>query len=138
MMHKGEFHMKVLDSDFLIAVLRKEPEAKAKIEELMTSEEIIATTIFNAQEVLFGALLSHDPQNYPKTQRLLGAMNILDYNIEGVHRALDVQLHLHKKGARIGIFDEMIAGICLANSAILVTRNIEHFSRVSGLKIEKW
>jgi predicted nucleic acid-binding protein len=31
--------------------------------------------------------------------------------------------------------DYLIAGVCLANGGVLLTRNTDHFKRVSGLKI---
>jgi predicted nucleic acid-binding protein len=130
--------MKVLDTDFLIAVLRKAPEVKAKLDDLSVSDEPVVTTIFNAQEILFGALLSRDQQNYPRTQRFLSTMNILDYNLECAHHALEIKIALQKKGTSIGTFDELIAGICLAHGATLVTRNLKHFKQVLGLEIESW
>ena len=45
---------------------------------------------------------------------------------------------LREKGASIGVIDEMIAGMCKALNSTLVTRNVKHFSRISGLKIEVW
>jgi tRNA(fMet)-specific endonuclease VapC len=39
---------------------------------------------------------------------------------------------------RIGRVDLLIASICLANKATLVTRNVEHFRKVPGLPIENW
>jgi tRNA(fMet)-specific endonuclease VapC len=45
---------------------------------------------------------------------------------------------LTAKGRRIGDFDEMIAAHALALGATLITDNVRHFSRVSGLKIENW
>ena len=41
-------------------------------------------------------------------------------------------------GQRIGDFDEMIAAHALALGATLVTDNVRHFSRVSGLRMENW
>jgi predicted nucleic acid-binding protein len=38
----------------------------------------------------------------------------------------------------IGTFDTMIAAHASATSTIIVTNNVEHFSRVSGLRLENW
>jgi tRNA(fMet)-specific endonuclease VapC len=34
--------------------------------------------------------------------------------------------------------DVLLAGIAVANDAVLVTRNLKHFSRTEGLKLESW
>ena len=130
--------MKVLDSDFIIALLRKNPAVRRKLVELGATEEVIATTIFNAQEVLFGALRSKSKRNVGITRRLLHSLHVLDYDLEGMHHAVEIIRFLTEKGKRIGFFDEMVAGVCVAHSATLVTRNIKHFSRVPGLQIEQW
>ncbi|MBI4145891.1 type II toxin-antitoxin system VapC family toxin [Candidatus Woesearchaeota archaeon] len=130
--------MKVLDSDFLIALLRKDPDIPSKLRELLTSDEKVTTTIFNAHEVLFGARLTNHPRNIEKTQRLLNSLDTLTYDSEAMHHAVEIIALLQEKGERIGIFDELVSGICIANSATIVTRNVKHFSRVPGLKLEKW
>jgi tRNA(fMet)-specific endonuclease VapC len=41
-------------------------------------------------------------------------------------------------GTPIGAYDLQIAAIALANNLILVTHNVNEFSRVEGLQIEDW
>lgn len=130
--------MKVLDSDFLIAVLRKDAEVKNKLNHLSSSGEPIYTTIFDAQEVLFGALQSKNAKNIDATLKLLKSINIIAYDLEGMHHSVEITRFLEERGERIGIFDEMIAGICVAYNASLITRNIKHFSRIGILNIDKW
>jgi tRNA(fMet)-specific endonuclease VapC len=50
----------------------------------------------------------------------------------------ELRTALTAKGRRIGDFDEMIAAHALALGATLITDNIRHFSRVTGLKMENW
>lgn len=38
----------------------------------------------------------------------------------------------------IGPFDQLIAGIALANNMTLITRNTREFERVPGLRVEDW
>ncbi|ACB54642.1 putative virulence associated protein C (plasmid) [Crocosphaera subtropica ATCC 51142] len=45
---------------------------------------------------------------------------------------------LEAVGQPIGPYDLMIAAISLANNLILVTHNVDEFSRVEGLTIEDW
>ncbi|MEM2786197.1 MAG: type II toxin-antitoxin system VapC family toxin [Candidatus Nitrosotenuis sp.] len=54
--------MVCLDTDFLIAYLRNNSEAKTKLEELALREEPLYTTTINAFELYKGAALSHKSQ----------------------------------------------------------------------------
>jgi tRNA(fMet)-specific endonuclease VapC len=55
-----------------------------------------------------------------------------------VHFRSNPRAVLAAKGRRMGDFDEMIAAHALALGTTLVTGNVRHFSRVSGLKVENW
>jgi tRNA(fMet)-specific endonuclease VapC len=45
---------------------------------------------------------------------------------------------LERRGTRIEDFDAAIAAHALASDAALVTSNVEHMSRVPGLRVEDW
>ena len=45
---------------------------------------------------------------------------------------------LEKRGQGIGPMDTLIAAQALRLSAVVVTRNVREFSRVTGLKCENW
>ena len=45
---------------------------------------------------------------------------------------------LKKKGQLIDDFDLLIGSSAIANEMILVTRNVKHFNRISGINIENW
>ena len=129
--------MKILDSDILVGILRKNQDAIEKYEQ--KEKEEIATTIFNAQELLFGALISENvAANFNAAKELLDELDILIYDKKSMTESVKIQAYLEKTGKHIGIFDEMISGICTANNATIITRNVEHFSRVANLKIEEW
>ena len=49
--------------------------------------------------------------------------------------AAETRRTLESTGTPIGMADYLIAGICLARSAILLTRNRAHFDRVPGLSV---
>ncbi|MBI2971182.1 MAG: type II toxin-antitoxin system VapC family toxin [Candidatus Aenigmarchaeota archaeon] len=129
--------MKILDTDILVGVLRKNDEAIKKYEQIRDVE--ITTTIFNAQELLFGALISDNAyENFRAAKGLVNELGALKYDEKSMVESVRIQVYLEKTGRHIGLVDEMTAGICLAHNAPIVTRNTVHFSRVSGLKVEKW
>jgi len=45
---------------------------------------------------------------------------------------------LKKKGQLIDDFDLLIGSSAIANEMVLVTGNVKHFDRISGIKIENW
>ena len=128
--------MKVLDSDFIIAIFRKNPEVQQKLYELIEGNQKVCTTVLNAQEVLFGTL--SNKRNAQIADELFRDLVILKYGYEEMHQTLKIIEQLSKTGERIGVFDEMMAGICKAHDATLITRNIKHFERVPKLKVESW
>ena len=128
--------MKILDTDILVGVLRRNEDAIRKYEEI---EEDVFTTILNAQELLFGALISDNTDaNLRASKALLGEIRSLSYDESGMIESVKIQAFLEKKGRHIGLLDEMIAGICIANNATVITRNTVHYSKIPNLKVEKW
>lgn len=49
-----------------------------------------------------------------------------------------IATELARKGLPIGEFDTLIAVYALLPGLILVTNNMRHFERVSGLQVENW
>jgi tRNA(fMet)-specific endonuclease VapC len=66
---------------------------------------------------------------------LLEALPTLPFDLEAARHAADVRRVLEAQGRPIGMADYLIAGICLANGASLLTRNTAHFERVPGLAL---
>ncbi len=52
--------------------------------------------------------------------------------------AANIYVDLRKRGELIGEVDILISGIALRNNMGIVTRNTEHFGRISGLYVEDW
>ena len=50
----------------------------------------------------------------------------------------NVRVHLERTGLKIGDLDTIIAAHALALGAAMVTRNVDEFARVPGLKVENW
>ena len=123
--------MIVADTDVLIDALRGRAPAAERIElELETGG--LATTAISAFELRSGAK-SEDAA--AAIEALLAAMMILPFDERAAERAARARRDLESSGTPIGMADYMIAGICLAHSAILLTRNRRHFERVVGLAL---
>ncbi len=129
--------MKVLDSDLLVAILRGKNEALAFVDGF--SEGDAVTTSINSFELFRGAFKSENADaNLQKTSELLSSMGVLVLDGQSSRIAGEIYARLEKSGSPLEIQDCLVAAITISNNAVLVTRNHKHFSRVSGLKIEKW
>ena len=130
--------MKVVDSTFLICLLRNDPLTLSKAEEL-DREGGAATTVVNVYEVSYGVYraMSDPSKRMQAFKRLVSNLEVLDLDYEAAMTAAEVSGALDREGRGIDPFDSLIAGITLASGAeALVTRNASHFERVPGLKVE--
>jgi tRNA(fMet)-specific endonuclease VapC len=65
-------------------------------------------------------------------------MDVIPFDEKAAEAAARIRTTLEGSGAAIGPIDVQIAGIAVAQSAVLVTRNVREFSRVAGLSMENW
>jgi tRNA(fMet)-specific endonuclease VapC len=63
---------------------------------------------------------------------------VLPCTLQAADRCVNVAAHLQQTGKPIGEMNTQIAPHALALGLPLVTHNIRHFKRVSGLKLEDW
>jgi tRNA(fMet)-specific endonuclease VapC len=130
--------VKCLDSDFLIAVLRGNPEAKKKLEQLDV-EGRHSTTSMNSFELFYGAHRSREKgRNVEKVKNLLERLIVLPFDKETSERAGEGLAGLAAKGRAVDFRDAMIAAIATSNGLSVVSRNRDHFARFKGLEVEGW
>lgn len=128
-----------LDTDYLVALLRRSSEAVRKADEIDSSGAEVYTTAMNALELYLGAFRSKDvAKNVGEADGLLGSVAILDLTWESSRRSGEMLCELFEKGEPIDLRDAVISGIAIVNGCTLVTRNVGHFKRVVGLSIETW
>ncbi len=130
--------MACLDTDILVGLFRGDRKALEKIADLERAETL-STTPINAMELFKGAYRSKFWQdNVEQVQKLLNNLKLLEFNIESSKLAGQLIEKLRQEGKGVGDMDSIIAGLVIAHAEKLVTRNIRHFKRVPGLKVEKW
>jgi tRNA(fMet)-specific endonuclease VapC len=119
----------VLDSDIVIDYLRRRSltlaDALRRFQCALT-----AITVYELQ-----AVPSLTQTQADLLSQLLGQMKVLAFDSTSANHAARVWRTLSTRGQLIGLPDILLAGVCLAYSLPLLTRNIEHFSRVSDLRL---
>ncbi len=131
--------MTCLDTDFIIDLLRRKPDAETKLESLTSDENRLTTTPLNASELYKGAYNSSRPiEEAKRIRHLLETLDILEFSIAASETFGKLSSDLKKKGNDIGDFDLLIASIALTHGEALLTKNVKHFSNVPGLAVETY
>jgi len=130
--------MYFLDTDICIYLLTgRVPEVERRLRDVALNE--IGTTAITAAELRFGALKSTRPrQNMARVESFLSPLSLAAFDDRAAIHFAQLKAVLSKSGKLIGPMDLLIAAICLANKATLVTNNIREFSKVPGLLVDNW
>lgn len=122
--------MIIADTDVLVDYLRGGGLADRVALELTTPS--FATTIITVFELLQGV---KDAPAERAVRALLSAMTVLPLSVPAAERAAQLRRDLRKRREDIGVADSLVAGICLTNGGMLLTRNRAHFERVPELAL---
>lgn len=125
-----------LDSDFIIGALARAPQVRQKFEELQSQEN--ATTTINEFEVVCGAVYRGNEEGIKKTKEVFNKLTIFGFDRNAAQKAAEIYATLKKSGAQLDAKDLFIGAIVASNNGTLLTRNLKHFERIHGLKVEKW
>lgn len=123
----------LIDTDVLIDNLRR----KTRIDEEIV-ESGAGISIINLGELIYGAFKSSNPaQALQLVEDLLVdfRLEIIDLEKEMIYIFGKLKADLETKGDRLEDFDLLIAATAKANGLTLVTRNVDHFKRIKGLKL---
>ncbi len=125
--------MIIADTDVLIDYLAGVGDTADRVAlELTTSH--LRTTVVSRFELLAGA--TRDRQRIA-IEGLLAAIPALPLDDGAADFAAMVRRTLAARGEPIGMADSLIAGIVLKRDGILLTRNVNHFGRVDGLRLAR-
>ena len=122
--------MIVADTDVLVDFLRGTGAASRV--ELELSTGTLRTTTVAAFELWQGARTTSAERD---VRTLLDALEILPLDARAAELAGGVRRLLLQRREDIGVADSLVAGVCLRQGGILLTRNLKHFERVDGLRL---
>lgn len=129
----------ILDTDFVIDLMQSRPEAVAKMEQLYTRQEITFITTPTLFELWTGVAYGGQPEKEKqKIKLIVQNQRILDLTKETAEEAGIINGFLKKQGLLIDPEDCLIAGIALQHNECILTKNVKHFARIKGLKIESY
>ena len=138
--------MYILDTDTLTHLQKRNHNVLEKLEKT-EKIDLVGITIVTRAEILRGRieflLKANDKNSLEKAQKFLieseeFLANIPTIRFEDNSLAKFDELRQNSKFRKIGRADLLIASICLANRAVLVTRNVKHFKQFPNLTVENW
>ena len=131
--------MVCLDTSVIVALLRKDEGAVAKLAQAAAEGRTVGTTVVNLCELYAGANGSKRvAQELRKVERVTSLLQTFGFGVDSAKRYGELVNAPALKQKPIGDFDLIIAAIALSSDEAVATRNIEHFSRVPGLEVEYW
>ena len=127
-----------LDSDFIVDLLKRRQNAVIKFHSLKGDE--LRSTEVNYFEVLYGILIKKQisQAELDLAEQFFESITNMTLDHSAAYNAAKICTNLEKEGLTIELNDSMIAGICLANNCTILTKNVKHFSRIKGLKVETY
>jgi tRNA(fMet)-specific endonuclease VapC len=143
----------LLDTDTVIFMLRglkasprqrsrrdKAMALVARCREAQAKGDLVGLSAITASELEFGA---HKSGNYDTeivaVRKIMTPFEVFDY--DGVTCPAHygrIRHELEQVGQAIGAMDLLIAAHALALAATLVTNNLRHFQRITGLTVTRW
>lgn len=130
--------MMLLDSTFLHDLVRDEPAAVSRLEELIDAGTPVAVSSLTVFEV--GVGLRGTGERY--RDRFRATVDEIEEHPLGpveARRALDVQRTLYDRGEPIGAVDVLIAGTAAErDDSTVLTRNVDEFERVDAITVETY
>ncbi len=127
--------MTVLDTNFLVDLLR----GKLGTKDIADSFNDPKTTIINAFELYYGAKRSTKPEEgVLEVSSILKSIDVIGFDKSAALKSADIHAKLMDSGKPIDIMDVLIAGIVIVNKEELVTRDINHFNRIQGMRCRSW
>ena len=127
--------MYLLDTDTVIAMLRGQYGIQQKV--MSVGFDTCGISEITLAELYAGAFKSGIDKDFGQAE--FAASHFPIYGIGDILKTYArIRADLEQSGSRLDSMDLLIAAIALEHNLILVTGNVKHFSRISGLRIENW
>ena len=127
----------LLDTNILSEFIRN-PRGLVNKRLAVVGEATVCTSIVVACELRFGAKKKGSSRLEERVDEVLASLEVLPLEKESDRHYAEIRTYLSRQGRPIGSNDLQIAAHALALDLILVTDNVDEFTRVPRLSIENW
>jgi predicted nucleic acid-binding protein len=129
--------MYLLDTNILIYSLKGVAEVRANLER--HKSDALGVSVISLMELYYGAHKSRWAEsNLAKVRAIEASFEVFALGSECVETFGLLKARLESEGTSLDDFDLAIAATALAHNLVLVSNNIRHFERITGLRLENW
>jgi len=129
----------ILDTTFLLDLMRGDPGARALLEQAESGSEPLRIPAPALAKLWEGAARSrHPPREADRLRDLLLAMPQAPFTGEHAVACGRILAAAERAGVALDPFDAMVAALASVEDETLVTRNARDFERVDGLRIRTY
>ncbi|ADI13971.1 type II toxin-antitoxin system VapC family toxin [Truepera radiovictrix] len=130
--------MVTLDTNVVSALITGHEEVVARWKQARLAGAQVKLNAISYYEMRRGLVLPRFARKFAAFERLVSLQGLLLLDRPALDVAASIYQDLRSRGTLLEDADILIAAVALANGATLATRNLKHFSRIEGLKLESW
>ena len=132
--------MFLFDTDTLSQILKRTPSSTLLARLAIVPPEQQFTSAITVGEMVYGAHRSPSPEPLLRQleERVWPNVRVLPFGRPAAETYGRLRAELERAGTPLSEPDLRIASIALTHDLIVVTGNVRHFGRVSGLRVENW
>ena len=132
--------MFLFDTDTLSQVLKRVPSSTLLARLSTVPPEQQFTSAITVGEMVYGAYRSPSPEPQLRhlEERVWPNVRVLPFDRPAAETYGRLRAELERAGTPLSEPDLRIASIALTHDLTVVTGNVRHFARVSGLRVENW
>lgn len=128
----------LLDTCTVSDFVKGQPGVLARIK--ATSPQQVVVSAITRMEIDYGLALNSERARKlaPLLDAFFSVIRTVPFEDPDARASAAIRAALKSKGQLIGAYDVLIAGSGVARGLIMVTSNVDEFSRVGGLQVENW
>ena len=127
----------IFDTCFIIDILKGDNNAVRCLENLERTSESKVVAAITIHELWRGLGILNIKEK-EEIKDILQTITVLPLDLESAKISGEIERRLLGENISIDPEDAMIAGIAIKNNQKLLTKNLKHFSKIKGLKIESY
>jgi len=125
----------LLDSCFLIDLMKSDEGAVAKLDELAERAEPLTVSTLSVVEVGYGLRSEREQADF---DNILSRTDTVSFEADDARRATRILRRTEGRGERVGKIDAMIGAIAVGRDETVVTRNVEEFRRMDSVRVSPY